>query len=81
MPEDLNIIIIIIIIIISYLLTYLLTAIEFSLGGSSPYTTMNNLKNIGHSIKRKEKEFMKKVNFTKIQVCWEMTLHGLLSSS
>ena len=45
------------------------------------YTTMNNLKNVGESIKRKGKEFMEKVNFTTIQVCWEMTLHGLVSSS
>jgi hypothetical protein len=53
------------------LLLLILTAIEFSLGGSSPSTTMNNLKNTGQNIKRKEKEFMEKVNFTKIQVCWE----------
>jgi hypothetical protein len=52
------------------LLLLLLTATEFSLGGSIPYTTMNNLKNIGQSIKKKEKEFMEKVNFTRIQV-WE----------
>jgi len=36
---------------------------------------MDNLKNIGQGIKGKEKEFMEKVNFTKIQVCWEMALH------
>jgi len=44
--DDITIgIIIIIIIIITYLLTYLLTAIEFSLGGSSPYTSTDRTKN------------------------------------
>jgi hypothetical protein len=42
---------------------------------------MNNLKNIGQSIKGKEKELTEKGNFTKIQVCWEMTLHCWVSSS
>ena len=36
----------IIIIIITYLLTYLLTAIQFSLSGSSPYTSTDKTNNI-----------------------------------
>ena len=37
---------IIIIIIITYLLTYLLIAIEYSLGGSSPYASTDKTNNI-----------------------------------
>ena len=44
--QVLDCIIIIIIIIITYLLTYLLTAIEFSLGGSSPYASTEKRNNI-----------------------------------
>ena len=35
-----------IIIIITYLLTYLITAIQFSLGGSSPYNSTDKTNNI-----------------------------------
>jgi len=47
----------IIIIIITYLFTYLLTAIEFSPGGSSPYTSTHKTNKNKIKIKNKTKQY------------------------